>query len=122
MNPFRTFSRLAWALALIALLVLILFVVSWCSERKRVGVAKTGQIIAEGQTAAGRDAVGITAADAKADAATANINRENEDAIRNAPGADALVDPALAAAGRAGLCKYASYRDRPECVQHPRSR
>ena len=46
MNPFRTFSRLAWALALIALLVLILFVVSWCSERKRVGVAKTEASIA----------------------------------------------------------------------------
>lgn len=102
--------------AMIVLLIFIVLALSWCSERQRGKREGAGRVIAEGQTAAGRDAVGITAADAKADVATANINRENENDIRNAPGADTPVDPALAAAGRRGLCRYTAYRDRPECL------
>ncbi|KQY96399.1 hypothetical protein [Brevundimonas sp. Root1423] len=116
MNPFRTFSRLA--VFLMAFLIIGLLAMGWwvITAPGRESAAKAGQVIAQGQTAAGRDAVGITAADAKADAATANINRENENDIRNAPGADARVDPALAAAGRRGLCRYEAYRNRPECL------
>lgn len=115
---FRALDPTRWAMlaGAVALLIIILLTASHWSERERLRGANAGRVIAEGQTAAGRDAVGITAADAKADAATANINRENENDIRNAPGADTPVDPALAAAGRRGLCRYAAYRDRPECL------
>lgn len=115
---FRALDPTRWAMlaGAVALLIIAVLTLSYFSERERTGKADAGRVIAEGQTAAGRDAVGITAADAKADAATSNINRENENAIRNAPGADAPVDPALAAAGRRGLCRYAAYAGRPECL------
>lgn len=115
---FRALDPTRWAMlaGAIALLIVAVLTLSYCSERDRTGKANAGRVIAEGQTAAGRDAVGITAADAKADATTSNINRENENAIRNAPGAEDAVNPELAAAGRRGLCRYAAYRDRPECL------
>lgn len=82
----------------------------------RAKQAKAGQVIAEGQLAAGRDAVAITTAAGAREAQADNITRSNADEIRKAPGADAPIDPALAAAGRRGLCKRKAYRDRPECV------
>ena len=50
--------------------------------------------------------------------ATDTITRENDHAIRTAPGADAPVDPALRDTGLAGLCRRAAYRGDPKCVQH----
>jgi ABC-type transport system involved in cytochrome bd biosynthesis fused ATPase/permease subunit len=45
-NPFRTFTRLAWAISLVALLLLILFVMSWCSERARGKQARAEATVA----------------------------------------------------------------------------
>jgi hypothetical protein len=69
--------------------------------------------------ASGADAVETLGQTAAAEAAADTITRENDRAIRNAPGAGAPVDPAADAAGRASLCRRAAYRGRPECLQQP---
>ena len=68
------------------------------------------------------DTINTVAARADADAATRQIEKDNADAIRTAPGADAPVDPVLADTARRGLCRYAAYRGRPECLQQPDTR
>lgn len=85
--------------------------------------AKTETKLATGQTgaaiASGADAAQTVGTVGAGEAATDTITRENDRAIRNAPGADAPVDPAADAAGRASLCRRAAYRGRPECLQQP---
>lgn len=85
----------------------------------RAKAAQAGQVIAEGQAASGREAVGVVSNRAATEAATDVITRTNADEIRKAPGADAPVDPALAAAGRRSLCKRKAYSHDPLCLLHP---
>lgn len=46
MNPFRTFTQLAWAVALVLLMVVILLTLSYCSERSRLKTAKAQNTVA----------------------------------------------------------------------------
>lgn len=78
---------------------------------------KLGRNTTEAALESGRDAVGTVGAQGAAEDAVDTITEENENAIRNAEGADASVAPAADAAGRASLCKRAAYRERPECMQ-----
>jgi hypothetical protein len=89
---------------------------------QKAAAARAGQVLAQGRAAAGADAVEAVSNRSTAEAGIDAIKTGNDHAIRTAPGADAPVDPALAAAGLRGLCKYANYRDRPECVQFARPR
>ena len=74
---------------------------------------------------AGADALANSAADAVGavgglqtrDLSGDQTTRENDDAIRSAPGAGAPVDPAVRGAGIDSLCKRAAYRDDRRCVQ-----
>lgn len=83
--------------------------------------AKTEAKLATGQTGAaianGKDAVATVGQTQAGEAATDSITRENESAIRQAPGADAPVDPGVDAAGRRSLCRRAANRGKPECLQ-----
>lgn len=85
--------------------------------------AKTETKLATGQTgaalASGADAVETVGETAAGASATDAITRENDRAIRNAPGAAAPVDPAAHAAGIASLCRRAANRGKPECLQQP---
>ena len=107
-----------------ALLILWIGLVAWnvITAPQRAATARAGQVLAEGRAAAGADAVEVTANRSATEGDIDAITRTNTDAIRKASGADAPVDPALAAAGRRGLCHYAGYRDRPECLQFARPR
>lgn len=103
--------------------VLILGAVLLWNAWGAASTAKTETKLVTGQADAalksGADAARTVGKTAGAEAATDSITRENERAIRNAPGADAPVDPALHGAGLRGLCRYAAYRGKPECVQQP---
>lgn len=66
----------------------------------------------------GADAVDTVGGQQAAETETDRVTKENADAIRNAPGAAAPVDPALSDAARRGLCRRAAYRERPECLQY----
>jgi hypothetical protein len=84
--------------------------------------AKTEARLATGQAgaalASGQDSANTIGNRMDADAAEDTITRENDDAIRNAHGASAPVDPALRDAGLAGLCRRAAYHNNPKCLQH----
>lgn len=101
-NPFRTFSRLAWAVALIALLVLILFVVSWCSERKRVGQAKHETAVATTQANVGQKANDRAFQQQQSEADGAARTQANADNILGADNADQSAGEA----GRRGQLAY----------------
>lgn len=77
--------------------------------------------IAKRQTAAaqesGKDAVNTLGKSQAVERASDDITRENDSAIRSAPGADAPVDTRARDAGLDGLCRRNAYRDSAKCLQ-----
>lgn len=113
MNGIRA-TLIAGAIAL----VLAILLLGQCQKARTAGAeaslsAKTG---AAGVVAGG-EAVNAVAGASERQAATDEITRENADAIRSAPGAGQLVDPAAASAGLVGLCRRAAYRSDPKCLR-----
>lgn len=100
----------------IMLAVALFFGVSQCQARKsqdaqsKVDKAQTGAVIESGM-----DASNVQAGIAVNDTAAADLGRQNEKEIRDAKGADAVIDPDAHAAGLRALCRRAAYRDRPAC-------
>ncbi|KPL67398.1 hypothetical protein SZ64_04325 [Erythrobacter sp. SG61-1L] len=84
--------------------------------------ARLGKNTAQAAIQSGNDAVNTIGTQMAGEAATDALTRENAHDIRNAPGANAPVDPAAHAAGIRSLCKRAAYRERPECLQHATAR
>lgn len=122
MNPFTIFRALGLAgkltVALVALLI-VLAGVWWATGgiRRDAKQAKVdaAMAVAHGKSAA--DAAQISDAAHAAQSASETLSRENEDAIRNAPGAAQALDPGLNDVARRRLCLRASLRNTPECVQ-----
>lgn len=114
------FGRWVVGIGLALLLVTVIGGVRSCQMAQ---TAKTEARLSKGQTgaalASGADAVETLGQTAAGEAATDSITEENQRAIRQAPGADAPVDPAVHDAGLRGLCRRAAYRGRPECLQFP---
>ncbi len=119
----RTLTPLGrWVLGGLLAAVLIggfLLVQSWRSGAAAKAKARLSRNQTSAALASGADAVGAVGAVGASEVQIDVITRENERAIRTAPGADAPVDPALDAAARRGLCRRAAYRERSECVQQP---
>lgn len=83
--------------------------------------AKLNANVAGAALESGTDAVGTVGAQHASEGAVDALTRENDHEIRNAPGADAPVDPAAHAAGIRSLCKRAANRQRAECLQYASS-
>jgi len=81
--------------------------------------AKLGRNQTEAALQSGTDAVGTIGAQGAAEEVTDRITRENDNAIRSAPGADTPVPAAVDSVARERLCRRAVYRERPECLQFP---
>ncbi len=83
--------------------------------------ARLGKNQAEAAAQSGQDAVNTVGAAGDREAASADLTRSNDQEIRNAEGADAAVAAPARDAGLASLCRRASYRNDPKCVQraHP---
>jgi len=113
----RLALTVATAVAAIVLAAAIWFVLTEPGRQKaKANAAGASQIVAEGQAAAGRDAVAITSANASSEAEIAKQTQENRDAILNAPGAGVQLDPGLDTAARRAICmRHAARRD-PQCV------
>lgn len=118
-QPLSPLGLIAVASGLLIALILVTFFLSWRHDRQAAAEAKVSNTYGTARSRSAIEAAVI--ADAARDAATAaaNISQENEHDLRQAPGADARLDPRLNAAGRRGLCRYSAYRDAPECVQRP---
>lgn len=123
---FRALEPLARRVVLIGLAVFIVAVIGGVQSCRMASTAKTEAKLATGQTgaalASGADAVATVGQTQANDAATDTITRENDRAIRQAPGAAAPVDHSVHDVGLRSLCKRAAYRGRPECLQQPPAR
>jgi hypothetical protein len=115
----RTLSVTGWLT--VACLALALIVLTMCAvdgrqkAADRTRQAEAGKTLADGRTAAAQDASAIRdRADAR-DQSTDDLTRSNTDAILNAPGADARLDPDLDAAARRAICLRQSARHDPQC-------
>lgn len=109
-------------IAIAVLLVLVLGVGKCTYDRS----AKTQLAVSKNQAGAalesGRDAVDTVGKQQASEQAADRVTKENEDAIRNADGADAPVAGGVRDAGLASLCRRAAYRNDPRCLQHPAPR
>jgi len=118
-------KNLTRAIAIVAAALILLALFGW-HEWQAARTAKAETRLATGQAgaalASGQDAANSIGNRMDADAATDALTRENDYAIRTAPGADAPVDPALRDAALRGLCRRAAYRRDPKCLQHADSR
>jgi len=110
-----TIIRLA-AVLLAALLALYL-VNAVTGGKVAQAVARLQTNIAGAAIESGRDAVQAVGSQGSAEDAIDQRVKENERAIRSAPGADAPVDPALRDTALRGLCRHAANRGDPRCVQ-----
>lgn len=112
-------ARGIWVLVAIGALVAVGFLLSSALSGGRS--AKVKGDLAAGQAdaaiASGQDAAGTVAGAGARESAIDQQTRENEHAIRNAPGADAPVDPRARDVGMQSLCKRAAYSGDPRCVQ-----
>lgn len=101
-------------LGIFAALALVM-AVRGCSSAKTEAKLATGQ--AGAAIKSGGDAVQTIGNQMTAETASDAITKENTDAIRSAPGANAPVTPTARDAGLRALCRRAAYRGDPKCVQ-----
>jgi len=108
--------------ALMGLALMILLALFGWREWRASRTAHTETRLASGQAgaalASGHDAANTIGNRMDADADTDTVTRENDNAIRNAPGASAPVDPTLRGIALRGLCRRAAYRHDAKCLQH----
>lgn len=115
-------SAMGKMLLVLALVMAILFGVRQCQKARQAGrEASLSAELSKAVSESGKDAVGVVGAVSGRNTATDEITRENADAIRNAQGAGAPVDPAVRDAVLGGLCKRAAYRSDPKCLQRSAS-
>lgn len=105
---------IAAILALTAIAIGLAYVRGWFAadeSRGEIDAARSDAGIASGQ-----DAANTVGAAGTREGDIDRQTRENENAIRNAPGADAPVDDGVHGAGLGSLCRRAAYRGDPRCL------
>lgn len=100
-----------------AVAVLVLWALYNAITAKPKAEARLGRNQAEAAAESGSDAVNTVGAAGDREAASDALTRSNEEEIRHAEGADAAVADPARTAGLRALCRRASYRGKPECVQ-----
>lgn len=116
--PAKAARSILAALAIVTILAL-LFAVKSCSDARTASTKAKLEANQKGAAIeSGRDAVNTVGNRASADAETDAQTKENADAIRNAQGAAAPVDPAARDVGLRSLCSRRAYRGDPRCVQY----
>ena len=121
----RLLSRFAPWIALAAL-VLIIAIAGPATCRKlhnEQARARLGEEQARAASGSGKDAVATVGAASKREQQSDHMSEDHEKQIRNAPGADAPIDPAVRDVGLGSLCKRAAYRDSERCrMRRPAAR
>lgn len=100
----------------VAILLAVFWLYQFVTARPEAE-ARLGKNQTEAAAQSGRDAVNTVGAQNKAEDQVDQITKENDSAIRNAPGADAPVDSRASDAGLRSLCKRRSAHRDPKCVQ-----
>lgn len=112
--------RIAGALAVVLSALAVVFGAWWLltepgRARQRAAQAEASAADARAGQASARDAITVTEAAHAADDRSAALTQENTRAIQAAPGADAPLPPAVAAAGRRALCLRVAAAGDPRC-------
>lgn len=108
----RVALYLAGALAALALLCWLYAAITASPKAE----ARLGRNTTEAAQESGSDAVNTVGEAGDREAASEDLTRSNEKAIRDAEGADAAVAAPARDAGLQALCRRAAYRDSPRCV------
>ncbi len=119
MNLFGyTISRAVMgALGIVLIVALFAFGTSQCAKRRNAASqARVDSAQADAASNSAADAIGTVARSGEAQAASEQLTRDNERAIRDAPGADVRVDMGVHTAGLKALCQRAAYKDAPRCA------
>ena len=116
--PLLGVARWVWIAVALGLTVLAVW---WLVSSLTSGsVARTQARLSKNQTeaalASGTDAVQSVGRTTEYERHVDVITRETERVIREAPGADAPVDPDLHRLGIERLCGRSAYRQHPDCV------
>ena len=116
------FTPLAKALAAVGALIVVCLAAWWLVATLTGGKSAKVQVKLSGNVAgaaleSGKDAVGTVGAVGERAAASDRLGAENAASIRQAPGADAKVDPGASSAGIKALCRRASARSDPKCAK-----
>lgn len=117
----RLLSPLGWlVVGLAAAAILMVGGMLWLQahDRDKAAPIKAGRIVAEGQAAAGRDAVGVLEGVYRDTSENIDQAKEDVNAIQQAPGHDQVLSRDLNRVGRRRVCNDPAYRGRAECVQH----
>ena len=113
----------AWIIAGAILFCLIGLTVHSCTSARQASTeANLATSAGEASVGNGKDAVNSISGAAARTADTDKTTLENADAIRNAEGADAPVNPAVRNAGLDSLCRRAAYRCTEQCLQRAAAR
>lgn len=108
----------AWAVGALILALAVWWIISALSSGKTAKTeAKLNANQVEAATESGADAVSTVGEQMGNEADTADLTRDNRDAILSAEGADAPVANPARDAGLDSLCKRRAYRDSPKCLQ-----
>jgi len=91
----------------------------WREARNSRQQTRLSESQAEAVSSSAVDAIGEAGALHSRDTRSDQLTRENSNAIRNAPGADAPVDNSVRAAGLDSLCRRPAYRGSEFCLQRP---
>ena len=115
-KAFLGLARWMWALFVLVLLIAAAWWLYSAWTAKPKAEARLGKNTTEAAQQNGSDAVRTVGEVGQRDHAADDLTRSNADEIRNAPGADAPVNPAARDAGLRALCKRASYQHSPRCT------
>ncbi len=115
--PQPTPRAIGLILGLIVMAFLAFYIPS-CLQKQRSQRAQARVDASQAQAASesAKDAIGTVARSGEAQAASEQLTRDNERAIREAPGADAKVSGEVQQAGLVALCRRESYRNAPRCA------
>ncbi|MEO5578306.1 MAG: hypothetical protein ABIR25_04550 [Sphingomicrobium sp.] len=112
------FARRAAPWILIATIALLIALAGPAACRKlnsEAARARLGEASARAASRNGEDAVATVGVAARREQQSDALTRTNEKEIRDAQGADAVLDPAVRNAGLGGLCRRPAYRDDQRC-------
>lgn len=124
-NPFKTTREAVIAIALIVATLIVGGVVVyniWQGRQTAKTENKLNTKKGDASLQSGQDAVQALGNQQAAEQKTDAVTQENNDAIRKADGADAPVAAGVRDAGLASLCRRASHRRDPKCMQHSPAR
>ncbi len=106
-----------FAICAAAVFAVVIIVASIIHGQREAAQNKVDAGMGQARSESAADAMQTVERAHDAQAQSEALSRENEDAIRNAPGANQAVDPRVSDVARRRLCERASLRRTPECLQ-----